>query len=757
MPPPESAAQPSFNAVNTEAVTGIWLPLGERTPVAMFQEGHTGVLIARGEFGLDTLGSLAVGAFAPVKCHVLPGVTVITMTIPDGLKIGAKPQGAGWEISTASPVQADMSLGRWEHGLSFSPPDQDTALDSVQIDDPVSGRRLLVGMARSGRVAFERNIRGNGYAVKPSLIGLVVAADDDAIELRHLSGRFILDRIGAGTETLFALRNLPDSGASMNAVSLGDASPQSLKDSLRDAWFAVSAASPGEKLNTRIRLAESTARLGLAAQTDQILRTIVQDEPEAAGRSDVRRLQQIASVLLGRVRDEALLDDGGTAPEDQFWRGMMRTLPTDPRNGSKSLPFRLSDAAEKARTAQMIAAGLPALSSYSAPLKAGLFGPAALWIAHFGDETAQKLLGNGPDVPEKALAQAIWAVRQNLPDADQELAALTHSASPRIWPEAKLMKIERDLSKGRIAEDAATRELGSLMPGFRMAGIGAAAQSVLLETQLHAGQMRDALTAFLQTKPHLLLPKEETVLGRIAQGMLDHVPEDMGQKATEAALLNKVLTQNAFVPKATQRVLRYALAERYRALGLPFDERDTLRQIEADGVDDAARKRLARLVELDLATGAVDVAEKDLANFPKAGAASFGVAAPESAPDVQLACLQARLLKAQGKISEALAILQPLTDPLSYALQGEFAEEIKDWTQAEAGRMKQIEAMLGHATPNAALTKPQAALILQAAGDASRAHDAAAQGQLWARYRSAMIATSSAELFRILTGHAAED
>ncbi|MBR0560844.1 hypothetical protein, partial [Neokomagataea anthophila] len=75
--------------------------------------------------------------------------------------------------------------------------------------------------------------------------------------------------------------------AALNGVSLGQGTPEALMVAVRDARFAVSASSPGERLNTRIHLAQSTARLGQAAQTDQVLQTIILDEPEASGRSDV--------------------------------------------------------------------------------------------------------------------------------------------------------------------------------------------------------------------------------------------------------------------------------------------------------------------------------------------------------------------------------------------------------------------------------------------------------------------------------------
>lgn len=736
-------------------VDGLWLPLGERTPIAVFREGTQGVIVAHGEHNLDTLGSLEAGSFAPVRSHVLPGVTIITFTLPEGLLVGVKPQGAGWVVSAASTIQAEMSFGRWGRGISFVPPEQDAGLESVQIDDPLSGRRLLVGMVRSGHVSSERIIRGDGYVVRPSLIGLVVAADEDALELRNLAGRFVLDRLGASAEPLFAMRDLPDTGASLSAVSFGEGTPDQLKNAVRDAWFAVSASSPGERLNARIHLAQNTARLGQGAQTDQILRTIIRDEPEAAGRSDVRRLQQVASVLLGRARDDALMSDGGTAPEDQFWRGMMRTLPEDPRLGARDVPVRLRDAHEQEQTARMIAAGLPSLMSYSSPLQAALRGPAALWVARYGDAAAQKALDVLPKAPDTALAYAVRDMRQNTPQADRELDILAHDPSPRLWPEARLLQIQRALAAKHVSQEGAVQQLDQWMPAFRMAGVGEAAQQVLLEARLQSGKMGDALMAFLQGKHGVFSDGDAATLRRIADGMVAQLPAGVEQRAAEAGLLRRVLQQYDAMPQETQHVFRRALAERYRHLGLPFDERAVLRLMKGDESPQEQRQRLMRLVTLDLAIGDVEMAARDLSTIPEQEVAPVG-ALPGAKSDSDIACLRARLLVAQHRVADALVVLQPYTDPQASVLQAELAEVAKDWKTAQAARLRQLsDAAFPHGE-GAVLNDVQAAIVLHAAGDASRAQDVTAQEQLWRQYREAMMRTSSASLFRIVTGHAVE-
>ncbi|MBR0558692.1 hypothetical protein [Neokomagataea anthophila] len=734
------------------AVSGLWLPLGERTPIAMFREGTQGVIVAGGEHGLDTLGSLEAGGFAPVRSHVLPGVTIITFTLPQGMLVGVRPQGAGWVVAATADVQAEMSLGRWGSGLSFVPPEQDAALESVQIDDPLSGRRLLVGMVRAGHVSSERIVRGDGYLVRPSLIGLVVAADEDALELRNLAGRFVLDRIGPAEDPLFAMRDLPDSGAALNGVSLGQGTPEALRGAVRDAWFAVSASSPGERLNTRIHLAQSTARLGQAAQTDQVLQTIIRDEPEASGRSDVRRLQQVSSVLLGRVRDDALMDDGGTAPEDQFWRGMMRTLPEDPRLGQRPVPERLKDPKEQAQTAYMIAAGLPSLMSYAQPLQAALLGPAALWVARYGDVTAQKALDSVPKTPDTALAYAVRDMRAHAPQAKHELDILAHSASPHIWPVARFLQLQQGVESKQLSQEEAVHQLDRLMPGFRMAGIGSEAQHMLLEAQLQAGQMRDALMGLLRGQHTPVSGEDGEALQRIAYGMRAQLPENVEQRAEEAGLLRQILTQRDRMPVETQRTFRQALAERYKSLGLPFDEREVLQSITEDENPRAHQKRLMRLVELDLAIGDLDMAARDLAHFPEIDVPPVG-ALPGGEGSSDLACLKARLLMAQKRPVEAIAVLQPYTDHQASALLAEVAEAVKDWRTAEAARLKQ----LGAENPSpAGFDEVQAGVVLHAAGDASRAQDVTTQEALWSRYRDVMMRTSSAGLFRIVTGHAVE-
>ncbi|WP_068167599.1 hypothetical protein [Neokomagataea thailandica] len=735
------------------AVSGLWLPLGERTPIAMFRDGTHGVIVARGEHDLDTLGGLEAGCFAPVRSHVLPGVTIITFTLPEGIRVGVKPQGDGWDVEVAADIQAEMSLGRWGRGMSFVPPEQDASLESVQIDDPFSGRRLLVGMVRAGHVSSERIVRGDGYLVRSSVIGLVVAADDDSLELRNLTGRFVLDRLGEEEDSLFALRDLPGSGAALSAVSLGQGTPEALRGAVRDAWFAVSASSPGERLNTRIHLAQMTARLGQAAQMDQILRTIIRDEPEASARSDVRRLQQVASVLLGRVRDDVLMDDGGTAPEDQFWRGMVRTLPDDPRLGRLGVPVRLKDPAERAQTAQLIASGLPSLLSYARPLQMALMGPAALWIARYGDKETQKALEVLPQTSDTALAYAVRDMRFNAPQAAHELDILAHNASPHIWPEARFLQIQYALENKQLSQDDAAHHLGQLMPSFRMAGIGREAEHTLVEVQLKSGRMRAALEEVLRASYGSFSGDDDETLRCIARGMRAQLPDSIEQRAGEAGLLRQVLLQQDQVSSETKRIFRQALVERYKSLGLPFEEREMLRHVTEDDNAREHRQRLVRLVELDLALGDVDMAARDLDVLSAQESSSGGAGAALTS---DIACLRARLLMVQKRPAEAMAVLQPYTDQRASALLAEFAEETKDWKTAEAARLRQFAMSAASQGAPVVLDDVQAAILLHAAGDASRAQDIVVQEGLWTRYREAMMRTSSAGLFRIVTGHAVE-
>lgn len=92
--------------------TGLWLPLGELTPVAAFRNGRNVVLVAAGQHVLDTAG--------------LTGIDPVL-----------RPVGAGWTLSVAVDVkpQADMLLGQDANALTFMPPVAEGLPQVVALDD----------------------------------------------------------------------------------------------------------------------------------------------------------------------------------------------------------------------------------------------------------------------------------------------------------------------------------------------------------------------------------------------------------------------------------------------------------------------------------------------------------------------------------------------------------------------------------------------------------------------------------------------
>ena len=754
-PQPQVVNVSSAASIQVPNATGLWLPLGELTPVAAFRNGQNIVLVATGRHALDTVGLSGVGPFTSVSSRLLPDVTVITIGMSDDRDPVLRPVGAGWTVSIASDAkpQADMLLGQDGNALTFTSPVQDGLPQVVALDDPASGRRLLLGMTRSGRIEQPMRRQGSGFAVRSSLMGVVVAADSDDIELRQTAGKLVLDTMGPGSFPLMGANRLQPYGSSLSGVSLRSGTPEELREALRRSVRAAALASSADRFEARMRVAQAAARVGNGPLLGEVMQVALQDWPEGAEKPEARRLQQISAVLNQREASSYLTEDGGSTPEDQLWRGMMRMLmPSASRTGQIASGTVESD---HSHTADLIATGLPVLQAYAAPLRDRLLPSAAQWVARYGNENATKILEKFPDEPQVALAKALLAARRNAPDAEEKLKALSHEASPLVWPVAREALLKQALDKKTLPPQAVADQVDGVLPALRIAGREKNARLLQIEALMNGGNLAGAAAAIREWDrlyPDDMAevePQKTDIIRRMAQAASSGGRQNMDEVAFLKDALNGA-SEN--VP--LQRDILDGLARRYEAMGLPDQERDALRKLAdlqsgAQGM--AVRIRLTKL-ELDM--GDAKAARQDLSGFAE-GSPDAALALPggSSSQSVEVALLRAQIALADHRSDEAAGELASIRDPRAWTLRAQIAEKAGEWSRAVEALTPMLDALPGAGeAAKAPLSPDQQALILRIGGDASRAQDQQTLRNLQTRFGPSMKGTASEGVFSLLTG-----
>ena len=734
---------PASAVSSASDATGLWLPLGERTPVAAFRRGGSFVLVAAGRHPLDTAALGGIAPFGTVQSQILGNSTVVRISCPVDSALDLKPVAGGWTVSlTPSRANSAMKLGQEGQALTFTPPQASDAMQVLTVQDPDSGRRLLLGLAQSGVVSETMARREDGFEVRPSLMGVVIAADSDVLELRQSSGKFFLDRIGPGSLPLLSQGKMATYGASMAGVRLGETSPEALHSAAYHAWISAAMAIAGQRFDARIRLAQELARLGNGPELAQVLQTALEDQPEGVARSDVKRLQQIAAVLNHRPSSDLRDEEEGSTPEDQFWRGMVQTLSSEKENSVSG--------SERGQAAKLIASGLPSITSYAQPLRHRLVPSAAEWVVRYGDETDRAVVRKMPENSDTALAHALLAAQDHDSGASKKLEILAGSSAPMIWPVAREAALRLGLETGQIPPGVVGARLDALMPAFRMAGREPEARLLTVDAFAKAGEWPKALQA-IQDGQQLYgteqFPGAER-LSLVAEGMASHAPDKPDTALAEADLLKKAVLAATGQSRIQLNFLK-ALSDRYAVLGLPLAQRDTLQALAQLQEGDDAQKTKLQIARLNLETGALDAA---LQALPPEEPASINVLPGGHVESSEVVLLRAKIALAQHDPQKALGYLKNRSEPEALEMQASVLEQQKDWNGAVKVLKNLLQPLLSGQNETAnPLTSEQSQLVLRIGADASRAHDSAMLSNLAKQFSARMSGQPSAAMFQLLT------
>ena len=725
--PPLRAA---YAAVPPSPHASLLLPFDARTAVAAFWSGPDFVVVA--DQPLPALSHLSGdhGLFSSPDVTVLERATVIRLHLPAHPQLSFSRQSDGWILqmdvsghagSSSAPSAGSMPVIM--PGAVLFP--QKQAGRVLMLPDPASGQRLLIAPSLGVTGGVPQGRRAEGYSIRPSLEGLVIAADSPQIALRGTADGVVLDAV--------ALAPLP---VGEKEASYAPAPASVAAHGADWVWLGFGSAGGGQKASSRqpsrLDSAQAAFASGQPWQALRVLdRTPASEAPATstststskAARNDTAQiagtfLRAAASLLAGHTGQAQDLNDArfGDAPATRVWRGLY-----------------LMQTGQNSQTAStLLAAGFAQMQAYPAAVRALMVPQAATYVARFGDAASAALLEPLPDESAYDLARALLQARAGQAEtARVALENLTASSSAQTAAYARAALVGLMLEKDMISPAIAAEAYGKLLENEgQPAALPSGPKATIRLGQAHAfalaGQPQAALA----------------VLDRVLAG--PDVPEDVLSSAYLAILRGLVFPETVRGAPAGGA-----------ALAAPLSAADRIGLIAAHlpHVEDgpAKAKLLAGYGRLLLAGGRLDAA---MAAFGQAALLQDNPVAKADAEDLlaqaalqahrldvaqraldrarhpglpedlatQCAYDAARLAVALGDPDKALNLLEQDETDAGLELRGQVYEAQKRWPEA----VLVLGRLAARSVPeDGVLTEPQQALVSRLATDATAAQDSA--------------------------------
>ncbi|NKC33664.1 hypothetical protein [Falsiroseomonas selenitidurans] len=710
---PVAAAAPAASRVRLLPDRALSIPAAAGTGAALFRRGGLWLLV------LDTPQPLDLGALRadPLlrAAETSSGPDATTLRLPAAALRNPRlrRQGAAWvldqprEAPATTPMAMEVEAGPPARLVLHTA----QAGGSVSVLDPETGAALLVGTVRDGADSMPLGRRAAVFELLPTRLGAALLPRADTVTLRALPGRFIAGAAPGAELALGAEAPAPVAAASSltRSFDLPAESVTALQDRLRNATASVAAAAPLGRGQPRLAVAEALLALGLPQEAQAMAGLAMREDPVLAEQPKSRALQAVAALLGGRLAEAAGLDNPALPQTDELalWRGLLA-------------------AARGQQGAPAVAAGLPLLLSYPAPLQARLAPLVAEALASGGEPAAARSLLATRDQDDPSLALAHARVLEAEEAVEPALAAydrIARGRDRRARAVAMRRAAELRLAKGLLDAAGAAAALEATLAAWRGDSMETDGRSRLAELRMQAGDARGAFDLLRETAS--LFPDlapglhERTVAALLAA--LDQEPPLVAVTLFDAHA--EMLPAGA----ATEQALS-SLADRLAALDLLDRARHVLRGAAARADGPEGRARLgARLAGLALGAGDAAGAITALRD-----SAAPGLSAPLTA---HRNLLEARALARSGQ-PEAAAARYRAAGPEAAAELATLLEERQDWAGAAVALRQHLEQVAPPGTPLTAAQRPliaRLAALLTLAGDeaglaALRAEEAARMG-----------------------------
>ncbi|GBQ76721.1 hypothetical protein AA14337_0603 [Acetobacter malorum DSM 14337] len=686
----------------------LFLPFDAQTGVAAFWSGPDFVVVADRPVPALAHASGGSGLFSSLDVTVLDTATLIRLHLPSHPQLSLSHQSDGWVLQGDTSARSGSSSGMTSHvaqvfrpGAVLFPQKQPGRI--IALPDPASGGRLLIAPSRVASGGIAQGRQGVGYGVRPSLEGVVIAADSRQITLRSTAEGAVLDAV--------ALHPLPVGQAPDTAQT--DTHGQDWD------WLGLSHAGNSSKPSTRLAAAQAAFAAG---QPWQALKSLEEASPQGEAAADEKIqtaqtfLQAAASLLTGRIWQAQVLNGAqfGDAPATRIWRGL----------------YLMQTGQNSRNTSILLSAGFAQLQAYPAPVRALILPQVATYVVRFGDVAAVNLLGTLPDDTAYDLARALLEARAGQTEtARVALENLTASSSSQITAYARAALVAVMLDKDMIGPSMAAEAYGKLLDNDgQPAALPAGPKATIRLGQAHAltlaGQPQAALAVLDSVRAGPDAPQD--VLAAAYQATLKALifPEAASKAVTPQVANSAPLSATARFALVASH-LRFVEEGAGKAKLLLGYGRQLLEAGQPDAAATAFAQAAAMLADPVARAEAEDLlAQAGLqAHRPALVQRALERATAPGMPDdlaTQRAYDAARLAAESGDTAKALTLLAQDETDAGLDLRGKLYESEKRWPEA----VLVIGRLATRGLPEeGVLTEPQRALALRLASDAAAAGD----------------------------------
>jgi hypothetical protein len=478
-------------------------------------------------------------------------------------------------------------------------------------------------------------------------------------------------------------------------------------------------------------VAETMLALGLGPEAQAVLDVASGDDPTLRDQPRTVGLRTAAAILADRpdgadaIGNPALTGTG----EVELWRAMAQI-----ERGQAS-----------AQTARNLAATMPILQAYPAPLRDRLLPGALETMALNGQAAAATTaLTELPGDPRLDLVRGMVHEMANEPAAALALYDRVATSRDRFAGyKAQLRAIELRLKDGKLDAKAAADAMDRTLYGWRGAEQELALRLRIAALRRQDGQWREAMEVLRDGRAALPdnRPAIDQQMEVIFAALLTGESSPPMPTADLAALfdqnLDLIQKMSWTEPDATKVV------DHLVALGLQARAEPIMARLVALSTDPARRVVLgARLASLRMTMGDPNGAIAALSDTaPPAGVGDPAVMAARQ-------MMYARAEADRGNTDAALTMLQALDLPEALAARADIYTARKDWPKAVAALTALEGKRIGAATD---LTADQQSLVMRLAVAASLAADTDTVQRLSRTYAPAMAKGNSAAMFRLVS------
>ncbi|WP_143221467.1 hypothetical protein [Acetobacter syzygii] len=401
------------------------------------------------------------GVFDRRERVALNGATLLRLYLPDHPHVVFARQKAGWLLCVAGAhTQGRCAPAVQEPAVHVRPQParvlfaQSQPGQVITLPDPATGGRLFVGTTRQVEGSPDPH-SAVGYAVRPAVLGVVVAADSAQLALRPTPDGPVLEAIAAQPLPVGLPARPPSASVQQGQDWLWLGFKAASAPQLVQAWhtqrdvLGQAGQDPARLWTRRVAAAQAAFAAGAPQQAWALLRDLPVP-PEHGVQNGALALRACAALLSGDLAGAAPLGtaDWAMEPDMVLWRGA----------------YLMASGADSTPTSVLLARGYARLEQYPAPVQAVLMPRVSWYLAQFGGVDERAVMGTLPDDPAYNLPRILLQARAGHAEtARVALENLTASGDEQMADRARAQLVDFLRTHDQIGPDMAADAYGQLL------------------------------------------------------------------------------------------------------------------------------------------------------------------------------------------------------------------------------------------------------------------------------------------------------